>query len=98
MITSDRDIFVGAHLTLEDKEHLREEAKSRKISMSALISNIISKWLATGTADEFKVERSNKREARPDPSGLRDVPLPLDSPDETKNSVTEQERSQSSST
>jgi hypothetical protein len=38
MITSDRRVFVGAHVTEAVKDALREEAKKRQVSMSLLVS------------------------------------------------------------
>jgi hypothetical protein len=42
MITmSERDTFIAAHVTPRTKEALRAEADSRKVSMSALIAQIL---------------------------------------------------------
>jgi len=81
MIASDRDIFVGAHLTLETKEKLREEAKKRRISMSHLISLILEQWLTIGATIDFLevAERSNKRPVkRPVNPNEQDIPLPFE--------------------
>lgn len=73
MITSNRDIFVGAHLTLENKELLRAEAKRRNISMSHLISNIVEEWLVVAVDQQVDPPtRSNKRMIKEE-----DVPLPF---------------------
>lgn len=37
MITTDRDQFVGVHVTEKVKEALQREAKKRKMSASALV-------------------------------------------------------------
>jgi len=73
MITSDRNIFVGAHTTLEVKERFRKEADRRKLSMSALISNILEEWIDAAEKEQLEPVRSNKRG---NPNGI-DVPLPF---------------------
>lgn len=90
MIISDRDQFIGAHLTLELKEKLRVEAQRRKMSMSALIAEIVEKWLAAPPENDRR--RSNRRfapltaaevaEEAAVEAALKkeaDIPLPLDS-------------------
>ncbi len=37
MITTDRDVFVGAHTTPEVKDALRAEARKRRTSISRLV-------------------------------------------------------------
>lgn len=74
MITTDRDVFVGAHLTREKKEMLRTEAERRKSSMSLLVSDIIDEWLETAGAEKIEPSRSNKRTPV---STEEDVPLPF---------------------
>jgi hypothetical protein len=37
MITTERNTFIGAHLTPEVKEAMREEARRQQISMSKLL-------------------------------------------------------------
>jgi len=45
MIISDRDVFVGAHLTPDVKEALRAEATAQKTSMSELVFKAIVQML-----------------------------------------------------
>lgn len=62
MITSDRDVYVGSHHTLENRERLRAEAARRRISMSLLVSLIVEKWLDKHSNEELDpAVRSNKR-------------------------------------
>ena len=81
MITTERDVFVGAHFTLEQKEAFRAEAERRRVSMSALLATIIEEWLITAPQEQLEEIRSNKRApkredpARPKP---QDVPLPFE--------------------
>lgn len=62
MITSDRDVGIMFHVTLETKETFRKEAARRKIGMSQLLSNIIEKWLETASDEILDQKRSNKRD------------------------------------
>lgn len=64
MITSDRDVFIGAHLTLPQKERFKLEAAKRKLSMSALVAKIIGDWLQTATKEKIEPIRSNKRDLK----------------------------------
>lgn len=73
MITTDRDVFVGAHLTNSNKEKLRAEAARRKMSMSLLISEILEDWLAVAPDEQLEPIRSNRRVSKE-----IDVPLPLE--------------------
>mgnify|MGYP003577772739 FL=1 len=75
MITTDRDEFVGFHLTREVKEKVREEASRRKMSMSALIADVIEDWLEVAPQEQVEAKRSNKR--APQNSNEEDVPLPF---------------------
>lgn len=75
MITTERSVFVGAHLTNEQKEKFRAEAVRRQTSMSALMSAILEEWLEAATEEQVELKRSNKRRS----SDLTDVPLPLGS-------------------
>ena len=62
MIThSSRNVFVGLHVTEEQKELLRSESERRHISMSALIAQIIEQWLSTAVNEYVEPTRSNKR-------------------------------------
>ncbi len=45
MITSDRNVFLAAHVTEQVKEALRKEARDKGQSMSFLIYVAISKML-----------------------------------------------------
>lgn len=47
---SDRDVFIGGHLTEQNKEKFRKAALARDMSMSALLSEIVEIWL--GVEDE----------------------------------------------
>lgn len=42
MITTDRDVFLGAHVTPEIKEAIRTIASRNGVSMSALVFQIVS--------------------------------------------------------
>lgn len=59
--SSQRDVFVGAHLTEEAKEQLKSEANRRKMSMSALLAQIVDIFLETAHEEELGQIRSNKR-------------------------------------
>ena len=61
MITGERSIFIGAHLTADQKEQFKIEAERRHMSMSALISEIIEEWLVTAPMEQIDPIRSNKR-------------------------------------
>lgn len=76
MITTDRDVFVGAHLTKEQKESLRLEAARRNMSMSALLAHIVEEWLIVAADEQVEPVRTNKREL-PSRSKEEDVPLPF---------------------
>lgn len=75
MITTDRDVFLGVHLTLETKESLRKEAERRKVSMSFLVSSIIEDWLVVAPSEQVEPIRSSKRIKE---TKEIDVPLPLE--------------------
>ncbi len=45
MITSDRNVFLGAHVTKHVKEALKKEARDKGLSMSLLVSITLSKML-----------------------------------------------------
>ncbi|MCG3774242.1 MAG: hypothetical protein JW395_1060 [Nitrospira sp.] len=60
-ITTDRDVFLGIHVTQLDKDQLKEEADRRKMSVSALASSVLSNWLLTASEEELAPTRSNKR-------------------------------------
>jgi hypothetical protein len=79
MILTERDVFVGAHLTFEQKEALRTEAARRKISMSALIAHLVEEWLIVAPDEQVDPVRSNKRDPVEEALAKEvDVPLPLD--------------------
>lgn len=69
-ITTDRDIFIGGHLTFETKERFRQEAQKRDKPMSELLSDLIEEFLLV--VDDG-----------PAPSKFsdQDVPLPFEEPD-----------------
>lgn len=68
MITkSNRKVFLGIHLTREIKGKLRLESQRLNVSMSALASQMLGEGLQHVVLPET-----------PDPSGLREIPLPLD--------------------
>ncbi len=72
---SDRNVAIMAHVTLETKEAFRIEAERRKTTISALLSEVLEKWLVEASSEELEFKRSNKR-GPVDP--LRDIPLPLE--------------------
>jgi hypothetical protein len=73
MITnSDRNVFLGAHVTEAQKEILREEAERRNVSMSALVSQIIERWLVVATKEDVDPVRANKRRKEICPNDPRD--------------------------
>jgi len=79
-ITTDRDVFIGAHLTLEQKVAFRAEADRRKISMSALLAEIVNEWLIIAPQEQIEEKRSNKRTVKkedPERPKPQDVPLPF---------------------
>ena len=75
MITTERSVFVGAHITAEHKEKFRAEAARRQVSMSALISTILEEWLGVATEEQVETKRSNKRVIA---MKEIDTPLPLE--------------------
>ena len=79
MITTNRNIFIGAHLTQEQKDIFRKEAERRNCSMSALVSQIVQRWLVVAVTEPVEV-RSNKRQSPGVEAALAkeiDVPLPF---------------------
>jgi len=68
-ITTDRDVFLGGHVTFEAKEAFRRLAAQRSKSMSELLSDLIEEFI--NVADDQQPE--------PPPSRFReqDVPLPF---------------------
>ena len=79
MITSDRDVFIGAHLTLEQKERFRAEASKRRMSMSALLSEVVESFLST-IKTEPKEKSKRKSKNQPNITGNikeEDIPLPF---------------------
>jgi hypothetical protein len=93
MITSDRNVFLGAHLTQEQKNLFRKEAERRKISMSELLSHVLEEWLIIAPAEQVEEFRSNKRFVKETVQesiektidGLREVELPFGINNETNN-------------
>ena len=73
MITTNRNEFIGFHVTIEQKEQLKLEAIRRSISLSAMLANIVEQWLESAPKEQLEKKRSNKRI---DP--LRNIPLPLE--------------------
>lgn len=78
MILGDRDQFVGFHMTPEGKTALLEEAKRRRLSMSALINEVLEDWLKTASQETLQPIRSNKRIPKEGAIKEEDVPLPLE--------------------
>jgi len=79
-ITTERDVFVGAHFTLEQKTAFRTEAERRKVSMSALLADIVNEWLIIAPQEQIEEKRSNKRTVKKEDPGKpkpQDVPLPF---------------------
>jgi hypothetical protein len=72
---SDRNVPIMAHVRAQTKERLILESERRKISMSALISELLERELVVAEDEEVAFKRSNKR-GPIDP--LKDIPLPLD--------------------
>ena len=93
MITGDRNVFLGAHLTQEQKNLFRKEAERRKISMSELLSHVLEEWLIIAPAEQVEEFRSNKRFVKETVQesiektidGLREVELPFGINNETNN-------------
>jgi len=93
MIISDRNVFLGAHLTQEQKNLFRKEAERRKISMSELLSHVLEEWLIIAPAEQVEEFRSNKRFVKETVQesiektidGLREVELPFGINNETNN-------------
>lgn len=80
-ITSDRDVFIGAHFTEDQKEQFRLEASRRKMSMSALLAQVVGEWLVLAQQEQLEPKRSNKRDAPEVEAALAkeiDIPLPLE--------------------
>lgn len=75
-IITDRDIFLGAHVTAETKEAIKVEADRRKVSVSHLVSNILEEWLVVAQDEQVETPRSNKR-TKESKEKFKDVPLPL---------------------
>ena len=73
-ITTDRDIFLGIHVTQETKDDFRAEAYRRDMSQSALASRVIEEWLVKGQKESLEPKRTNKRLV----STEVDIPLPLE--------------------
>ena len=73
MITTERDVFIGAHFTKDQKESFRREADRRQISMSALLSQLVEDWLEVASQEQVEPKRSNKK-------AFHDVALPLGVP------------------
>jgi len=71
VIMTDRDEFVGFHLTFETKEALRREAERRDKSMSLLLSEWVEDRLPKAQAEKLEPVRSNKRREE-------DIPLPFE--------------------
>lgn len=59
MITSERDIFVGAHVTIDVKVALRIEARRRNITMSRLVYDLLAKCLRE-SGHQIKTRHSPK--------------------------------------
>lgn len=78
MITTDRDVFVGSHMTQENKDALQAEAKRRKKSVSECVADVIEEWLITAPQEQLEEERSNRRKTDQEVDPLKDVPLPLE--------------------
>lgn len=64
MITTDRDVFIGGHFTKEQKDQFKVEAARRKMSMSALLSQIVEDWLVVAPDEQVEEIRSNRRTIR----------------------------------
>ena len=78
MITTNRNIFIGAHLTQEQKDIFRKEAERRNCSMSALVSQIVQRWLVVAVTEPVEV-RSNKRRDTPEVEAAlaKEIEIPL---------------------
>lgn len=78
MIMSDRDVFLGVHVTQDVKDALKKEADRRRTAVSPLVYEILEQWLIAAPDEQVEEVRSNKRAIK-DP--LRDIPLPLEGED-----------------
>lgn len=60
MITTNRDVILGGHTTPDVKDAIREEARKRRLSMSALIHEVLRDYFRSKgypvTAYEYKVQ------------------------------------------
>ena len=78
MITTERNVFVGAHITADQKTQFRAEADRRQMSMSELVAWIIAEFLIIAPDMQVEPKRSNKKVPKDKTiDGLKDVPLPL---------------------
>ena len=86
MITTDRNVWLGSHVTQKIKDDFRAEADRRKMSMSALVFQVLEQWLQIGPLEQLPEKRSNKRDIkfRKDAFEIamkpfeEDVPLPFE--------------------
>lgn len=69
MIISNRDVFLGAHVTPQVKAAIRREAFRRGVSMSEFVYQILEEKLHLVPEEDSSVSRYLKEE---------DVPLPLE--------------------
>ena len=67
-ITTDRDVFLGGHVTFDAKESFRRLAANRGKSMSELLSDLI---------EEFIMVAEDNTEPAPSRFREEDVPLPF---------------------
>jgi len=79
-ITTDRDVFIGAHLTQGQKELFRSEAERRRVSMSELLSHLVEEFLEIAPSEQLEPKRSNKRDPVIEAALAKEVEvkLPLD--------------------
>ena len=86
MITTDRNVWLGSHVTQKIKDDFRAEADRRKISMSALVFQVLSHWLEDAHLERLPEIRSNKRDIKFKKDAFEtamkpfeeDVPLPFE--------------------
>lgn len=72
MITTERDKFVGSHMTQVVKDQLKEEAKKKEISVSQLIFNISKDYLRVAG---YNPDQPTERQKEKLPFETSDPPL-----------------------
>jgi hypothetical protein len=60
IILSDRDTFIGGHVTEEVKEKIQELAQSRRMSVSALLSTVLEAFVRAEESKKLLPELTPK--------------------------------------